>query len=158
MSRREQFVISAADGGHDLASTCAALIDALRDAATVVHIDAYSDYGDQMPGDIRAAEAWLRARGLARGVGDPGLAVAVEPADEVGWTIARAYAPWSSRVALFDAEAVNIATLQDGGRFITLNLTVDLVEAVTEAVGPAAAPRPLAAIALADGDDRNGGA
>jgi hypothetical protein len=155
VSQREQYVV--VDAGaepRDVATVCVEVIDILRDTTAVAHVDAYSDFEDHMPADIRAAEAWLRTRGLARGTGDPGLAIAVESDDEVGWVIARAYAPWSTRVALFDTDDINIATLQHGGQFVTVTLTAELVAAVTAVLGPAAALTPLTADDAADGDDR----
>jgi hypothetical protein len=151
VSRREQYVVVAA-GDHTLdpAAHCAAVIDVLRGSTAIAAVDAYSDFADQMPADIRSAEAWLRGRGLANPEGDPGLAIEVIPADEVGWAIARAYAPWATRVLLFDADGIAIATLQHGGRFITVNLTPARADAVARALGPAATLAPLST----DEDDR----
>jgi hypothetical protein len=144
VGRREQFVVGAAEGrAPDPSALCGVVMDVLRTTCVRASVDAYSDFAE-MPPDIHAAEAWLRDRGLTKPEGDPGLGIEVAPTDEVGWTLARAYAPWASRIVLFGADGANIATLQHGGQFITVNLTPDLVPTVALALAPAATLAPLA--------------
>jgi hypothetical protein len=56
--------------------------------------------------------------------------------DDIGWAIARAYVPWSIRTSLRDGLGDNIATLDDGGRSITLNLTASDVAELGVLIGP----------------------
>jgi hypothetical protein len=124
VSSRERYVVErATDDG--VAAVCVAVFDVLEGSVSTLRVDAYSDFTDQMPADIRAAEEWLRARGFSRVDGDPGRSIVLDRSDETGWSIARAYTPWSIRTALFDAEGVNIATLDDGGHSVTVDLTPD---------------------------------
>jgi hypothetical protein len=124
VSTRERYVVECtrADG---VAVVCEAIFDVLGDSVTTLRVDAYSDFTDQMPPDIRAAEERLRRRGFIRADGDPGRSIVIERSDETGWAIARAYAPWSIRTALFDAGDVNLATLDDGGHSATVDITAE---------------------------------
>jgi hypothetical protein len=100
--------------------------------AQIVLVDAYSDFTDQMPADIRSAQERLRARGSAQGDGDPGIGIAIPCGDEVGWALARAYAPWSIRTSLHDADGVSLAIIDDAGHSVTLNLNADEAADLTE--------------------------
>jgi hypothetical protein len=145
VSRRERYVVDDV-AGDVLAQVCDAVFDVLGPAAVTLRIDAYSDFSDQMPPDIISAEAWLRERGFIRGEGDPGRGIVIDHGDETGWVIARAYAPWSIRTALFDADDVNVATLDDGGRSVIVDLTDEqatlLALALTELASLVSLPEP----------------
>jgi hypothetical protein len=138
VSTRQCYVVvaDASSRLHNLASLCGTIFDALDGYVVTARIDAYSDYADQMPADIRTAEEWLRARGLARGEGDPGQGIVVARADDIGWAIVRAYAPWSVRTSLHDPAGVMVATLDDGGFSITLELTAAQAGAFAACLGP----------------------
>ncbi|HEX3823956.1 MAG TPA: hypothetical protein VHV79_05800 [Mycobacteriales bacterium] len=142
MSRRERYVVADA-AGDVLAQVCEAVFDVLDQSAVTLRIDAYSDFNDQMPPDITSAEAWLRSRGFTRGEGDPGRRIVFARTDETGWAIARAYAPWSIRTALFDADDVNVATLDDGGRSVVVDLTDEQASLLSLALGEVASLAPL---------------
>lgn len=58
-------------------------------------IDAYSDYRDVMPEDVRAVQDGLRARGRARGKGDEGMGIVLDPRREPDRSAFVTYAPWS---------------------------------------------------------------
>jgi hypothetical protein len=131
----------------DAAQVCRAVFAVLRDDIETVRIDAYSDYVDQMPEDIRRAEAWLRARGLLGADRDPGAAIQIGRDDDVGWEIARAYALWSTHVRLLDGTGTTIASLDDGAHAVTVELSDVEREALTDAVGAAAT---VAAVSSAD--------
>jgi hypothetical protein len=134
VSSRDRYVVEcSSDDG--VARVCAAVFDVLNEAASTLRVDAYSDFTDQMPADIRAAEEWLRSRGFDRVDGDPGRSIILERGDETGWAIARAYTPWSIRTALFDAEGVNVATLDDGGHSVTVDVTADQATLLALALG-----------------------
>jgi hypothetical protein len=118
------------------ASVCAAVFEVLGPAAATVSVDAYSDYADQMPGDIQSAQAWLRARGFARRDGDPAARIIIGRRDEIGWAVARAFAPWSIRLALYDVDGANLATLEDGGLHVTVELDRDGVASLQALIAP----------------------
>jgi hypothetical protein len=144
-SRRESYVVE----HDDAASACEAVFDVLGGAVVAARVDAYSDYADQMPADIRAAELWLRDRGLRGAAADPAAGIMVERADETGWAIVRAYALWSSRVVLCDGVGVSIAVLEDAGNAIT----VELPDGLAAVLAARLAPQHGLAL-LADSDDR----
>lgn len=122
MTKRTRYVIEGAD--HEAAAAvCAVVFDVLGPTAVTLRVDAYSDFAAQMPAEVRAAEERLRRRGFARAEGDPARSIVIGRSDETGWDIARAYTPWSIRTSLFDADDVNIATLDDGGSSVVVDVT-----------------------------------
>jgi hypothetical protein len=121
----------------DARQVCAAVFDVLDDGIATVRVDAYSDYANQMPADIRSAEAWLRERGLLRADRDPAEAITIGRDDDIGWEIGRAYAVWSTRVTLLDGNGSVVASLDDGGRAVTLRLDVEQAESLASALRPA---------------------
>jgi hypothetical protein len=135
---REKYVVVVEAADRDLGAICAAVFEAYDATAVTVRVDAYSDHSDQMPADIRTAELWLRERGLRHVDGDPGVAIAIDRTDEVGWAIARAYAPWSIRISLQDADAISLATIEDGGALVTVSLLPDEIAALTDSLGGSA--------------------
>jgi hypothetical protein len=142
VSGRQRYVVDCpTDDG--VARVCAAVFDVLEPSVATLRVDAYSDFTDQMPPDIRAAEDWLRARGFTRVDGDPGRSIVLDRSDETGWAIARAYTPWSIRTALFDVDGVNVATLDDGGHSVTVDLTPDQAALLAVALGDVASLVPL---------------
>jgi hypothetical protein len=141
--RQSYVVVDSSDEAREAASICGAVFDLLGESAVTAHVDAYSDFDDQMPDDIREAQQWLRGRGLARGSGDPGMAIVIEQHDETGWVIARAYAPWSIHTSLYDADGVNLATLHDGGQSVTVNLNDAQARELTEQMAPHRSLAPL---------------
>jgi len=138
MSTRECYVVvdDVSSGLRNPASLCGTVFDALEGYVVTARVDAYSDYAEQMPADIRTAEEWLRVRGLARGEGDPGLGIVISRVDDIGWAIVRAYAPWSVRTSLHDRAGVMVATLDDGGFSITLELTAAQAGAFAACLAP----------------------
>jgi hypothetical protein len=133
---REGYVV--ADGVTDqaLVAVCHAVFGVLEPVVTFARIDAYSDYSAQMPDDIRAAELWLRDRGLQSGEVDPASGVLVNRTDEVGWVIVRAFALWSTRTALYDRDGDCLATIEDAGHAIVLELTKPEADAFADRVHP----------------------
>jgi hypothetical protein len=141
VSTRERYVVDgAADGA---AGVCEAIFEVLGPLVEILRVDAYSDFTDQMPTDIRTAQSWLRARGFDRGDGDPGISIVIEASDEIGRGIVRAYAPWSIRTTLVDSDGVNIATLDDGGHSVVVDVTADEAVALAAALGPLSLLVPL---------------
>jgi hypothetical protein len=124
-------------GVTDPRRVCAAVFGVLDDDIATVRVDAYSDYADQMPGDIRSAEAWLRGRGLLRDGRDPAEAISIGRDDDLGWEIGLAYAVWSTRVTLLDQHGSVLASLDDGGRAVTLMLRAEQAAALATTVRPA---------------------
>jgi hypothetical protein len=137
VSSRERYVVIEGDtAGPNAGALCGAIFDALDKPVTSARVDAYSDYADQMPDDIRAAEEWLRSKGFARGTGDPGIGIVVDAADETGWAIVRAYAPWAVRTSLFDGADQCLAILDDGGQSITVELDSTQADVLAASIAP----------------------
>jgi hypothetical protein len=134
MAGRFTYVIA---GVTDARHICAAVFDVLHADIATVRVDAYSDYADQMPADIRSAEAWLRERGLLGADRDPAEAISIGRDDDVGWAIGRAYAVWSTRVTLLDRSDSVLASLDDGGRAVTLMLNAEQATSLAAPVRPA---------------------
>jgi hypothetical protein len=111
----------------DATLACQALLDVLRYRAVRVWIDAYSDYTDELPPVVVQAQDWLRDKGRARGSGDPGMGIELDPADDRSWEVVRTYASWSIHVELAaDADAYQvIACLHDCGYSVTAELTTE---------------------------------
>jgi hypothetical protein len=111
----------------DATLACQAVLDVLRHRALRVWIDAYSDHTDQLPFAVVQAQDWLRERGRARGSGDPGMGIELDPADDRSWEVVRTYASWSIHVELTaDADAHHvIACLHDCGYSVTADLTTE---------------------------------
>jgi hypothetical protein len=135
---RQKYIVGDGDGAPDAALVCGAIFDVLAPIVATAVVAAYSDFTEQMPDDIRAAEQWLRGRGFARGTGDPGVGIAIQPADDVSWTIVRAYTPWSVQVALYDASGGAIAAIHDGGRSVMLDVCGDDASLLALAFGDSA--------------------
>jgi hypothetical protein len=154
---RQKYVVGDGDGAADAALVCGAIFDVLAPIVATAVVDAYSDFTDQMPDDIRAAEQWLRGRGFARGTGDPGVGITVQPADDVSWTIVRAYAPWSVQIALFDASGAALAAIHDGGRSVMLDVCDEDALLLALAFGDSASLVPLSQWKPPDDRDRDGG-
>jgi hypothetical protein len=145
---RRSYVVDDPSGGH-AADICGTVFDVLESRIEALRVDAYSDFNDQMPDDIRAAQEWLRARGLTQGEVDPGIGIAIDRDDEIGWAIARAYSPWSIHTTLYDRDGVTLANLGDGGHSVTLNLTDAEVADLRAILG-----RSAALVLLSELDDR----
>ena len=111
---------------------CQAVLDVLRHRVMRVWIDAYSDYKDELPPAVAQAQDWLREKGRARGAGDPGMGIELDPADDRSWDVVRTYASWSIHVELAaDADAYQIiACLHDCGYSVTAELTTDEADEV----------------------------
>ena len=71
------------------------------------------------------AQDWLREKGRARGSGDPGMGIKLDPSDDNSWDVVRTYASWSIHVELTaDADAFQvIACLHDCGYSVTAELS-----------------------------------
>lgn len=106
---------------------CQAVLDVLRHRVMRVWIDAYSDYADELPPVVVQAQDWLREKGRARGSGDPGMGIELDPSDDSSWDVVRTYASWSINVELTaDPDAYQvIACLHDCGSSVTAELTTD---------------------------------
>ena len=117
MNDRQDYVVhtTTSDSDLDLAAVCSAVYDAVVDRIAVAHIDAFSDFQERMPEDIKVVESWLRdlsARQTRRGTG---MGIEIRPTDSPGWDFLRAYTPWSIHTQVFDAEMAAVATFHDCG-------------------------------------------
>jgi len=122
---------------------CQTVLDVLRHRLTKVRIDAHSDYRDELPPEVARAQRWLRDVGRARGHGDSGMDIEVDPADDSNWDVLRIYASWSINVELLTDRNRQIAQLHDCGYSVTAELTVDEVVQVTRKLADIAAVVPL---------------
>ena len=106
---------------------CQAVLDVLRHRVVRVWIDAYSDDTDELPVMVVQAQDWLREEGRARGSGDPGMGIELDPSDDNSWDLVRTYASWSIHVELAaDTDAYQaIASLHVCGYSVTAELTSD---------------------------------
>jgi len=122
---------------------CQTVLDVLRHRLTKVRIDAYSDYRDELPPEVAQAQRWLRDVGRARGHGDSGMGIELDPADDSKWDVLRTYASWSINVDLLTDRNRQIAQLHDCGYFVTAELTVDEAVQVTRELADIAPVVPL---------------
>jgi hypothetical protein len=144
VNKRERYVVVDADNvSRDTVAICAAVFDVLGPDVATAEVDAYSDFDDQMPSDIRAAEGWLRELGMRDAASDPGIGVVVPRSDLVGWAIALAYAPWATRVALHDAAGVSLAALEDGAHLVTVELDAGRALELGSVLGPECVLLPI---------------
>jgi len=118
---------------------CQAVLDVLRHRVVRVWIDAYSDYADELPPVGAQAQDWLREKGQARGSGDPGMGIELDPSDDNSWEVVRTYASWSIQVELAaDTDAYQVvASLHDCGSSVTAELTPDDAVEVSQKLGDA---------------------
>lgn len=110
---------------------CQAVLGVLRHRLTKVRIDAYSDAGDELPPAVAEAQHWLREVGRARGYGDSGMGIKLDPADDRSWDVLRTFASWSINVELITDANRMITSLHDGGYSVTAELTADEAAQVT---------------------------
>jgi hypothetical protein len=122
---------------------CQAVLDVLRPRLTKVRIDAYSAYRDELPPEVAQAQQWLRDVGLARGHGDPGMGIELDPADDSSWDVLLTYASWSINVDLLTDRNRQIAQLHDCGYSVTAELTADEAVQVTRKLADIAPVVPL---------------
>jgi hypothetical protein len=126
VSERQDYVVhTTSSSDPDLAAVCAAVYDVVTDRIAVARVDAFSDFHDRMPEDIRTVQAWLRelsARQTRRGTG---MGIEIRPADSPGWDFLRAYTPWSIHAQVFDAAMATAATFHDCGYSIIALLTAE---------------------------------
>ena len=101
---------------------CGAVMSALRPAAGIALIDAFSDY--EPDGSALEAQTWLRElsrRKTRRGIG---MGIELDPTDEDHWWAFASYAAWSIHAALFVGRWYgHLATFHDCGYSITAALT-----------------------------------
>jgi hypothetical protein len=122
---------------------CQTVLDVLRPRLLRVWIDAYSDYRDELPPEVAQAQRWLRDVGRARGHGDPGMGIELDPADDSSWDVLRTYASWSINVDLLTDGNRQIAQLHDCGYSVTAELTADEAVKVARKLADIAPVVPL---------------
>lgn len=108
-----------ADHG-DAVLACGIILDLVRPRIAAASVDACSDYRDELPAEVEAAQERLREIGRRRRRGDPGMDVRLDPADEQDWATLRAYAAWSIETDLFDHDDDLIAVFHDSGASIAV--------------------------------------
>jgi hypothetical protein len=127
----------------DLAAVCASVYEAVSDRIEVAYVDAFSDFHDSMPDDIKAVEGWLRELSAHQTQSGDGMAVKVQPTDSPGWDFVRAYTPWSIHVEAFDTAMKNVVTFHDCGVSIIAFLSTTEAAALAAALPPGHEIEPL---------------
>jgi hypothetical protein len=122
---------------------CQTVLDVLRPRLTNVRIDAYSDFRDELPPEVAQAQRWLRDVGLARGHGDPGMGIELDPADDSSWDVLLTYASWSINVDLLTDRNRQIAQLHDCGYSVTAELSANEAVQVAHKLADIAPVIPL---------------
>lgn len=102
---------------------CRAVLNLLRPHIGLIEIDAYTD-DDELSDPARQAQAWLRGTGSARGRGDPGMGIRLDPSDEQHWQALRDYAARSIHVQLWGGRREReLGTLHDCASSVVVALT-----------------------------------
>jgi hypothetical protein len=107
---------------NDVVRVVDRLLDVYAHKIGIARVDAYSDFEDEMPSRVLAAQAYLRTLGAMRGCGDPGMDVIVDPGEGEGLDILRTYAPWSIHVDIEDQSGDPLIVIDDGGSSIVVHM------------------------------------
>lgn len=134
MTNRQDYHVHATGADPDLAAVCAAVYDAVLARIDIAHIDAFSDFHEQMPADIKKVESRLRELSATQTRRGTGMRIRVRPTDSPGWDFVRAYTPWSIHVEAFDASMKTIARFHDCGYSIIVFLDEGEAEALRSAL------------------------
>lgn len=97
----------------EAALTCAAVLDVLRGDVTAVSIDAYSDYDQEMPDEIKDIQAALKEIGLTQHKGDPGMGIGLVLSDPAHAHLLDRFAPWSINVDLLGPQGLDMGGFHD---------------------------------------------
>ncbi len=127
----------------DAATACVAVLEVLRPVLRVALIDAFSDYENQMPLDVKEAQRWLRQQGARQHRDDPGMSVEVDVVDAGHWETLCRYASWSIHVELYGDRDAPLATLHDCGQSVTADLTPTEATTLTSRLAGMSALIPL---------------
>jgi hypothetical protein len=122
----------------DATFACELVLEMLRPRLQLVVIDADSDFRDDLPDQVAAAQQRLRALGAPRGAGEigmtgetgmtgmTGMTVELDPSDDQHWADLRTYAAWSINVDLWaEPYVTQLGSLDDCGHAISAVLTHD---------------------------------
>ncbi|MGJ7441173.1 hypothetical protein [Aquipuribacter sp. MA13-6] len=119
---------------HDGTVVCQTILTRLRPHLVRAEVDAYSDYAEDVPPDVRDVEAKLTELGRtqSRGRQDPGMAVVLDLLDVEQWEALVAYAAWSINAELWGPDARDMGTFHDSSQSIVAALTAADLEALSE--------------------------
>ena len=152
-------LVDAAGGDADaedrerMALACDVLLELLRPQVQWLQVDAYSDFDDVMPADVREVEDWIAARGESRRRSNLGrMGVELDPTDDADWHQLCIYASWSINVDLFDDRP--LATFHDSGWSVTARLTPAQATIANQQLPASWKMVPLAPILLAQKQQR----
>jgi hypothetical protein len=119
----------------DATLACELVLEMLRPLLQLVVIDADSDFRDDLPDQVAAAQQRLRAVGAPRAAGKTGntgltgmtgMTVELDPSDDQHWADLRTYAAWSINVDLWaEPYVTQLGSLDDCGHAISAVLTHD---------------------------------
>ncbi|GAA0314992.1 hypothetical protein GCM10009528_35870 [Kineococcus aurantiacus] len=103
---------------------CEAVLDVLAQVALWASVDAWSDYRDQLPAEVEAAQAALRELQATRDGVETGMGIDIDRTDAEQEALLRTYAAWSIHVEVLPAaEQEALAVLHDGASSLTAELT-----------------------------------
>lgn len=116
----------------EAALVCAVVLDILGDDLAKAQVDAYSDYGDEMPDEIKTIQAALGAIGAEQHRRDPGMGVELDLSDPDHARLLQSFAPWSINVDLLGPGAVDMGAFHDCGMWVHFRATVDQAAEATQ--------------------------
>ena len=82
---------------------------------STAYVDAYSDYGQQMPLEVKGVESLLKSKGALVGSRDPGMGILLNLSNAEDLRLLEKYGPWSIHVEILDVEGRVTIALDDGG-------------------------------------------
>lgn len=101
-----------------------AVLQVLFRQAPWAYVDAWSDYRDELPPQVRQAQDKLRHLQTERDGVDTGMGIDIDRTDATQEKLLRTYAAWSIHVELLPAAGQqSLAVLHDGASFITAELS-----------------------------------
>lgn len=148
MGQRREFVIDkAVTDRAEAVAVCAAVIEVLRPVIRSAKIDVFTDFPEQMPEDVRRAEAQLVAiaEGRKKRGSDGRMGLVVTTGDP-GWSAVESYAAWSINADLTGADEEDLATFHDCGHSVVAALRDDEVAALRARLAPIASVHLLSDI------------
>lgn len=139
MQRREYAVDKAVMDRGEAEAVCAVVIEVLRPVVRSAQIDVFTDFPDQMPVNVRRAEAQLvaAAKGRKRRGPDGRMALLVNT-DDPEWSAVETYAAWSINADLDGPNGEDLATFHDCGYSVVAALTDEEVASLRARLEPIA--------------------
>lgn len=109
----------------EAALVSAVVLGVLRDDLTGAYVDAYSDYDDEMPQEIRAVQAALAEIGAAQHRRDPGMGIELDLSNPDHARLLHLFAPWSINVDLLGPDGSDMGGFHDCGMWVHFRAAAD---------------------------------